>query len=134
MIRGNRYVIQQLKNLFAIAGIDLKEALNEKCAIAYLHGLADDAYDEWTSAVDMEKIFASTKGYWASEPNDLRELFPHLVFRESEYGWQFLRGRLFSIADYQLAKELIGKLTDDFSIEYSVRFGKSVPFNAHLWD
>lgn len=114
----------------------VEEAFAEECRNAYLHGLCDSAFDEWECADDFREILAERWecDYTEIELWQLQDEFPDRVFRETrEDGLQHYRGRLFSLRDYQIAKQAIAALGNDkFADNYEKRFGKKVRENAHL--
>lgn len=133
----NQAAVKTLRELFGRIGWqdELEEALKEECAKAYLHGYVDSAYDEWESAGDFVCIlFEEKEG--DVELADLCERWPNIIFREdSEWGLQYARGRLFSLMDYQQAKEAIASLGKDlFSKKYEGIFREEPKEFNHLFE
>ena len=97
---------ETLKNLFYSIGWGkaFEDAMASECRNAYLHGLADAAYED-----EIEENEEGTRYFW--------------------------RGRLFSLRDYQLAKEAIAALgADKFALNFEREFGRLPPINSHLFD
>jgi len=118
-------------------GDEVSLAFNQECRNAFLHGMVDGAFDEWGDACDFVDILAER---WEVSPSsvevtDLHAEFASYSFRDdSDWGLQFLRGRLFSLRDFQIAKECIAALDPDrFSQNFQSRYGKPVPVTSHLW-
>jgi len=130
---------RELISLFEMIGQgdEVRHAFSQECRNAYLHGLVDAAYDEWGSATDFVDILAER---WEVKPSaveiyHLNNEFASYGFRDdSDWGLQVLRGRLFSLRDFQIAKECIAALAPDrFSQNFQSRCGIPVPANSHLW-
>lgn len=128
----NKEAYNILKELFKNIGWqeEFEEAMSKECRNAYLYGMADRAYDEWESVLD----FLWNPGDYSLD--EIREMYPHIIIRDDpDNGYQYGRGRLFSLADYCAAKEAIASLGEDnFSYKYRCRTGSPVPTNSHLWD
>lgn len=132
MEKVNQEAYRTLKLLFTNIGWEEKfmDAVKEECRKSYLYGLADNAYDEWGDAYYFVKELVEAGDILQS----LHSAYPSLQFKDGEYGYQYFRGCLFSLADYQLAKEAIQNLgKDDFEIELEVR-GMVLPVNYHLYE
>jgi len=130
---------RELISLFEMIGQgdEVRHAFDQECRNACLHGLVDGAYDEWGDACDFLDILAER---WEVKPStvdeaNLNDEFSSSSFRDdSDWGLQVLRGRLFSLRDFQIAKECIAALDPDrFSQDFQSRYGKPVPVNSHLW-
>ncbi len=148
-----------LKNLFSQIGWEKRfdKAIYEECAKASLHGLADSAYSEWGDYAELlttrqqerkeQIINARVRHSCYGEHLDpdledwdlydwVRSLYPDAIFTEDpDWGLRWARGRLFSLRDYQEAKEAIANLGEDrFERSFFQKFGRKVPANAHLWE
>ena len=118
-------------------GEEVRQAFDQECRNAYLHGMVDGAFDEWGEACHFVSILAER---WEVKPSaveiwHLSDEFASCSFRDdSDWGLQVFRGRLFSLRDFQIAKECISALAPDrFSQNFQSRYGKPVPTNSHLW-
>jgi hypothetical protein len=131
--------LRVLQALFSAIGWkeELNAALAQERAHATIHGLVDAAYSEWGQADEHIAILCQESGCFPGDIElwDLCERFPSLIFRDGEWGMEYARGRLFSLRDYQQAKEAIANLGEDsFSRSYQLKTGNHVPVNAHLWE
>jgi hypothetical protein len=130
----------RLRGLFISVGEErrFESALKEECRNACLHGLIDAAYDEWGDASDHVAILCNERDCYPCDLSvkDLAERWPLIIFRdEPDWGFQFARGRLFSLRDYQDAKEALAGIGNDrFSKNFREAYGKSVVSNSHLWE
>lgn len=131
--------LQILANLFQEIGWSdrFEEALQEDCRNSYLHGLCDAAYSSWASADEFVKALREETGLLPSETElwHLEQKFPYVSFRDDrEWGFEYARGNLFSLRDYQIAKEAIADLGEDkFSKEFRLKYGQQAPINSHLF-
>lgn len=141
----NPNAIATLRDLFAqVDRLDLLEsALEEECAKATLHGVVDSLYDEWDNDVDryvtpwLETRAGGDLEFeeWEFHLHELKDLFPGVTFQwNDEWGLQVWRGRIFSLRDYQLAKEAIANMGEDrFARKFRERFERIAPTQNHLW-
>lgn len=131
-----KILLIELFNSIGWEGV-IEQAFAEECRNACLHGFCDAAFDEWECADCFREILAERWEckYTQIELWELQNEFPDFSFRDNkDGGLQWLRGRLFSLRDYQLAKEAIASLGNDrFADEYEWRFGKKIPVNSHLF-